>query len=366
MARFLFCLPRYHTNAVPWVRILKEGGHSVAVHTITRGKTENYSLLEPVVLQPSWISKRISPHLPSGVNEPYSFPSVRRYWRLMASEDPDIVIIRDVTRWFSSVALVCAIGQRRQVLLYDQEDFTPPRWSSTSVRRSFFRAFGIPHMTVRLPKKGDKPHCGSAIALPFGSPFPPDSLLGTGNRAANWPPRILMVAKYRERKGHRLLMSALAKLAPDLEFSVTFCGSVESETDADFCRSLQQLATEQGLSNRIQYRNNVHHTKMAELYQEHEVFILPSHREPAAISPIEAAWSGCFVLVSQDTGNRGYVPAKPEFEFDAQDPNDIARAISNAISSPKTLEIGRTLCRQFIASIASPDRILNQFESFIR
>ena len=136
-----------------------------------------------------------------------------------------------------------------------------------------------------------------------------------------------MVAKYRERKGHRILLSALAELVPRLDFTLTFCGGVDGAED-EACREMvKSWSATLGLSDRVSFRDNVAHRDMLSVYRDHDVFVLPSRNEPAAVSPIEAAWAGCCVLVSSDTGTRGYIPPGTDYEFDSSNPLDLARAM---------------------------------------
>jgi glycosyltransferase involved in cell wall biosynthesis len=364
--RYLFCLPRYHTNAVPWVRILTSAGHHVSVDVVETGPTENHILLSPNVVAPSVLSRRIMLRCPSGVpNAPFSFPGLVSYWRRLQAKNPDVVIVRGVTRWFCRIAALCTILQGRQLIIYDQEDARPPAWSGTWTRRAVFRRLGIPHFTSRLSSNPDPFDVGSAMPLPFGSPFEPTQIRELASRPLHWPPRILMVAKYRERKGHSLLLRALATISASRPFSVTFCGEEATQSDTAFCQALRHEAQALGLMDRLQFQNNVAHDAMISVYASHDVLVLPSRSEPAAVSPIEAAWAGCAVLMSRDSGTRHYTPEGPAFDFNPDDPQDIARAIAGLAARPEDLRLARDACFARISSVANDDEILRLFEAFV-
>ena len=363
MAKFVFCVPRYHTNFVPWVRILTSAGHEVAVHAITRGVTENYSLLRPTVLKESRLSAFLKRFRKDhGVNDHYAFPAFWDYWALMVRENPDVVIIRGVTRWFSRIALVISILQRRRVVIYDQEDPVPAA-RSTWVRRAVFGAVGIPHFTARLPVRPLVPSLGKAEPLPFGAPLG----FAKADRGAGdtTPPKLLMVAKYRTRKGHRTLLQALARLAPEYAFSLTLCGEEAGPEDRAFVQCLSELAKSLGISERLRFENSVPNQRMGALYRAHDLFILPSRNEPAAVSSIEAAWNGCAILISRDSGTRGYAPPGPEFDFDPENVDDIVRALRSAFQSPYHLQDLRTRCHNYISKVADDGTILRVFESLL-
>lgn len=365
MLKFLICLPRYHTNAVPWVRILKKAGHKVKINVVEIGATENYGLLHPIVFYPCLLSRMLMRWSSGNVaNAPYSFPSPVSYWKYLKDENPDVVIVRGVTRWFCRIAAICTILQNKKLVIYDQEDVAPQQWSGTWIRRAFFQFFSIPHFTSRLSSFRAKKMIGCAIPLPFGCQMEWDRAYALSKRHLQWPPRILMVAKYRERKGHEQILDALAVVAQSTEFTLTFCGEVISQTDSEFCLKLQQRAHSLGISDRLQFKNNVAHDEMISVYSSHDLFILPSRYEPAAVSPIEAAWSGCAVLISQDSGTRGYIPSGKEFEFRADDPSDIVRAVSAVLENSRKLQLTRDLCFTHISTISGEKEILEIFESF--
>ncbi|MBZ9997341.1 glycosyltransferase family 4 protein [Mesorhizobium sp. BH1-1-4] len=347
------------------MRILTSAGHHVSVDVVETGATENHILLSPNVVTPSALSRRVMLRRPGGIpNSPFSFPGLASYWRHLQAENPDVVIVRGVTRWFCRIAALCAILQRRKLVIYDQEDASPQAWSGTWIRRSVFRQFGISHFTSRLPSYPGAVGAGGAVPLPFGSPFEPIQSGKLQGRPLHWPPRILMVAKYRERKGHGLLLKALSAISTSGPFSVTFCGEEATHSDTAFCQTLLQEAQALGLADRLQFQNNIAHDRMISVYASHDLVILPSLAEPAAISPIEAAWAGCAVLLSRDSGTRHYLPAGPTFDFDPDDPQDIARAIAGLIAGPENLRLARDACFTRISSIANDDVILRLFETF--
>lgn len=355
MAKYLFYLPRFHTNVVPWVRLLRKAGHELAVHVSYKGSTEDHSVLEPVEIAPSSIFPRKRKTLQIDC-----VPSFRAIWRGMEKEDPDAVIVRGVTRPLGRVALACAILQRRRVVIYDQEDVVPVRFS-TWIRRAIFRSLGISHITTRLPTGSLGTSFGEAIPVPFANPW------GFRAEFRDTHPyiAILMVAKYRKRKGHANLMAALASLKGDFDFRLTLCGEEASKDDVLFCDEVRRLSETLGISDRVVIKNNVPHGEMWRIYRTHDIFVLPSVNEPAAVSPIEAAWSGCAVLVSSDTGTRGYVPPGADFDFDPHDAGDLARCLAGTMASKDSLLIMKESCAKHIKSVAGDALIVKRFEMLI-
>jgi glycosyltransferase involved in cell wall biosynthesis len=294
----------------------------------------------------------------------YVFPGVLAYWRHLARENPDVVIVRGITRWFPRIVSICALLQRRRLVIYDQEDVSPPRWSGTWWRRALLKMVGIPHVTARLELSEEGPQCGSAIPLPFGCPFFPLPLPASRS-PSDVTTRILMVAKYRTRKGHANLLKALATSESEYSWRLTLCGEIANQEDISFREMLVKQAAELNIASRVDFQNNVPHGAMLDIYQSHDLVILPSWLEGAAMSPVEAVWAGCAVLVSHDTGTRGYFPAGTAYEFDPHRPADIARALKPLLASTDSLAMAKVACHTHISRVAGNHKILKVFESFI-
>ena len=99
---FLFVAPRYHTNSIKWVETLKSKKHNVYYAVINKSKIEDYSSTKPTLFNKSKISDIIIKIIGnSGSNNFRSFPSLKIVNQYINKINPDVVIIRDITRWFS-------------------------------------------------------------------------------------------------------------------------------------------------------------------------------------------------------------------------------------------------------------------------
>ena len=54
--KFLFILPRFHTNLIPWIQSLKNNNHKVNVFAIHKGLIEDYEIIKPQIFELSFIS----------------------------------------------------------------------------------------------------------------------------------------------------------------------------------------------------------------------------------------------------------------------------------------------------------------------
>jgi glycosyltransferase involved in cell wall biosynthesis len=349
------------------MQILTTAGHEVAVDVMAVGPTENHTIVKPIKHNIGQLSAWLYRVGIARNTTLHNFPQIRAYWRHMRRLDPDVVIVRGVTRWFCRLAALCALLQRRKLVVYDQEDVTPRPWTGTWIRRTTLSAVGIPHFTSRVEEHAQRASSfGRAISLPFGCGFHETTVRQWGTRTLHWPPRLLMVAKYRDHKGHANLLAALGAIKSEIPFTITFCGEEASDADAQFRSSLQARAGDLGVAERVSFLSNIPHNEMDKIFSTHDLFILPSLNEPAAVSPIEAGWAGSAVLLSRDSGTRGYFPAGSNYDFDAESTEDITRALRRVLAGPKELTVARDRCRKYLEKVSNRESILDTFEKFLK
>lgn len=299
----------------------------------------------------------------------YAAPPVASYARTMRELAPDVVIVRGVSRWACRVAATVALLQRRRLVIYDQDHPHPRPWSGTWLRRAAFALCGVPHFTARRPICSKPSNLGSAGTIPFGARNPSDEMIEEARlRQGTEPnvPRIIMVGKYRERKGHAVLLAALAPLAERYPFELTFCGEESDESDARFRRRLEETAVRLGLASRMQFKANLASEDMLAEYASHHIFALPSLNEPAAISPIEAVWGGCAAVVDIHSGTRGYLPVRDDYAVDGRNPSELAAHLETWLASPADLQAARRECLHFLADFSSDQTILKRFTELVR
>lgn len=140
----------------------------------------------------------------------------------------------------------------------------------------------------RLP-----PHC---VAVPAGDHFPDTSVDADtiGRRSLTVGPlKILVVGNVIRRKGLHVLIRALCEL-PTEDFTVTVVGRLDMEPD--YVRQLQdQIRTAQLLDSVI-LKGSLQGQSLVELYQQHQLMVLPSAYESYGIVYVEAQQFGLPVI----------------------------------------------------------------------
>jgi len=114
---------------------------------------------------------------------------------------------------------------------------------------------------------------------------------GSGQAAC----RILSVGRLAPRKGHDVLLRAVARL-PDLDWRLTIAG--DSHGEAAWTESLGTLATGLGIEHRVALLERPAGSMLEQLWGAADLFALASRRETTAVAVAEALRRGLPVAVT--------------------------------------------------------------------
>ena len=102
---------------------------------------------------------------------------------------------------------------------------------------------------------------------------------------------------------------------------------------------------------------NLDYAASRRLYAGHDLFVLASSREPAAISPAEAMAAGLPVICGSDNGTNYLVqPGETGFVFPDGDFAELSRRIAHFVETPSETErMGRAALRAIAETYAPED-----------
>ena len=308
----LFIAPRYHTNHIGTVRALLNQGHDVHFHVRTKGFIEDHSLIEPKLFPESWVTIKIRKLFgDGGANKKRYMPSPICYWKELKQLNPDLVLIRKHGLAFTYLAAFYAKFLSCNVFFYGQINslyFESFQCKSIiwKLRKLLFYFPLLVFKSSFITPLLDKRH--SPLTLPKYILFLP-FVVKTEEKFNynNSEIRFLTIGKFTSRKNHLLLVNTVKKLSSEYNFSISIIGEVSSEEHKNELESIKLRIESLGLNNTIFIRNNVKYKDMDELYRNHDVFLLPSRNEPAAISPLEAMGFGLPVICTDSCGTKTYI-----------------------------------------------------------
>ena len=111
--------------------------------------------------------------------------------------------------------------------------------------------------------------------------------------------RLITLSKLIKRKNIHLVISALAKVNFDFEYSIFGEGKER--------KHLEKLIKKYNLQNKIKIYSHINHENIWEELDKNNVFILPSINETFGISYLEASARGLIVIGTKDTGIDGII-----------------------------------------------------------
>lgn len=305
--KILFVVPRYHTNMIGWVKAFVNAGDEVLINTMRQGYTESYDIVKPVVFKESLVATFLTKIFGNGgPNAPRSFPNIFTYFWYLRKEKPDVIIVRDITRWFSFLAAIYARGLGIKVVIYSQM----PLYSKYSVKRKrtidfiniFFGSFWM------TPIKGNGKNAANLPNKVVYIPFVADVVEAAAMIKVNEPVSILMIGKFVDRKNHLELIKVLHDLKVlGYVFHLKVVGENSTPGHNEKLKEIRRYIVNNELENEVTILQNIPNEHMSDLYAESDLFILPASKEPASISVIEAMGYGIPVICADECGTSCYI-----------------------------------------------------------
>lgn len=144
----------------------------------------------------------------------------------------------------------------------------------------------------------------------------------------NQPPQLLTVATLTKRKGHDLLIKALAQLK-HLQWQARWIGS--TAFDPEWANYLAHLSQSSGLGNRIAILGNC--DDLTEEFTGADVFILPSHFEGYGMAFAEALAFGLPIIAARAGAVPDLVPIDAGILVPPADENALVNAITELLTN---------------------------------
>lgn len=349
--RFLYVAHRYHTNQAPIMKGLVERGHEVCFVSHYQGKIEDYNYVTPVVAGYSLLFSAINwiyVHVLQRKNSKacdmrlkYGFPSLHKIRKIISDFEPDVIIIRERSVYSIVTCFACR-GINVPMILYNQS----PLWEN-EIKND------LPHRLVKrlLPSVRITPVMGvegegkvkeeGAVFVPFVM----EPLLSPDRKEwfQDGKINILCVGKYEERKNILMLLEILSEFKERYNFNLIVAGECADHFEREYKEKLERFIVENELTEKVSLLENVVHEDMEGLYAKADLFVLPSTREPASISQLEAMAFSVPVICSDTNGTSCYIKeGNNGYCFKDNSKESLKLAVMKCISEPNSLkEMGK-------------------------
>lgn len=312
----LYVAARYHTNQIPIMSGWLKEGEQVTFISQYRGKSEDYRVLSPIVLGYSKIFKILlkiyqvakrntlkESALPNLFEAKYGFPPIGTTGKIIKKYRPDVVILRDYSVYN---LFFCKKCRRVPCIMYTQSPLYETRIEETGfVHRLFKRMFPSVRIT---PVLGDEKLGNKTSEHAYFVPFVINPYARSDVRSYFKDDiiHILCIGKYEKRKNQLMLIKALQSIPVD-NWRLTIIGEATTESHLKYKKTVEQYLQENNLLDRVELLTNLELGQVYEYYMKSDVFVLPSTREFASISQLEAMACGLPVICSDTNGSSCYI-----------------------------------------------------------
>lgn len=307
--RVLISTPFLHLNNLPWVHAFESVG--VATSFVTLSESLRY---------PDHIPVHHLGHVAGSRRKMLYYPGLLRLVRILRKERPDVLILRELSITNIMLSVLSRLLCGSSVLFYDQNPV-----ELTSKLRLLSRFLVAPYLITTAPGAA---YLGKAASLKPGAMFRKAAFVPFFHPARVshedirtkygddvGPLKVVCVGKYRmPRKNLCLLVESIAERLVDGSIFLTIMGKLDPGDHPEYRKlcGLCESLIKRGAS--ISILANLSQDEVFTQFKNAHIFILPSVREPASISQIEAMAHGLPAIISKDNGT-SYVISEGENGF---------------------------------------------------
>lgn len=344
--RFLYVAPRYHTNQMSIMKGLIEQGHEVCFISHYQAAIEDYSYVKPIVLGYSPLYqlidflyvKVIHRKDPTAIvfKIQHGFPPMHKLKKLVKSFKPDVVILREKSMYSMAAYHICKKAGY-PCILYNQS----PMWSEPEKTDFAHRMVSKMSPKMRMtPVMGVQKPGTSMKETDFFIPFVAEPQKAPEERTyfADGKIHILCIGKYEIRKHHLMLLEVVKNLKEKYPLHLTLIGEATNHFQKDYCAQVEAYVKEHHMEAYVDVKRNVPRKEMDNEYAKADVYVIPSTKEMASVSQLEAMSFALPVICSDSNGTACYVEdGITGYQFKDCDKEDLEKKLDKLLEDKEKL-----------------------------
>ena len=285
-------LPRFHTNLYGIIDYLLKKNVNVKVFSFNKSIIENYKLIKPAKIPTRKIKL---------FNHQINFFKYFKLLSYLKNKKYNLIIIRlhDFKSYFLLPILLKSLNIN--FLFYTQTNLEYLYNLNSLKFIKYFIFLNFFKTKILTPVFDQKKIKTNKYFLPF--PF----LIKMKKQITKQTGylKILCIAKYKKRKNILFLIKVLTNL--DIKFKLIVIGEKTNKNHIYTYNEIRKFLLEQKLKDKVILKSNVKNKNINKYYNWCDFFVLPSTKEPAAISPLEALSFRKPVICSSNNGTKYYI-----------------------------------------------------------
>lgn len=149
---------------------------------------------------------------------------------------------------------------------------------------------------------------------------------------------ILCIGKYEIRKHHLMLLEIVRHLQEKYPLKLTLIGEATNHFQKEYLRKVEAYVKEHHMEDSVEVKANVPRKEMDTEYTKADVYIIPSTKEMASVSQLEAMSFALPVICSDSNGTACYVEdGVTGYQFRDCDQEDLERKLDALLADKEKL-----------------------------
>jgi glycosyltransferase involved in cell wall biosynthesis len=234
-------------------------------------------------------------------------PNLAEFARLIYELSPDIWVIRNPSNLYGLISVALAKYVKSDVIFYTQgEKYRYLSSVEEKTRQIYMNLTGSAWITPVLGDPENKPSpIDDMYYVPFVMPARTNPKEKVWFRDGNI--NILCVARFFPRKNHSVLLKSINKIRNKYDVKITFVGKCTTPKERHVKDEVKKEAKKLDLNGDLNVKINVPPENVHSIYKRHDVFVLPSRSERAAVSNLEAMSHSLPVICTDSNGTSCYI-----------------------------------------------------------